>query len=201
MNTAEMEKSIKEVWALFKETDTKFKETDARFKETDARLDKRFKETDNKIKKLANLFTGQWGKLIESLAESGIIEQMQSRGINVTNLSRRLVSQKNGHHLELDFLLTNDNEAVIGEVKTTLKNKDVEKFMRKLRDFLMFYPYYKGFRLYGAMIGIRMEQEVDTFAYRKGLFVFQVGDKGMLKMLNDADFKPKDFSLETKENF
>ena len=52
MTTVEMENNIKEVWALFKETDT-------RFKETDARLDKRFKETDQKIKKLADLFTGQ----------------------------------------------------------------------------------------------------------------------------------------------
>ena len=194
MTTAEMENNIKEVWALFKETD-------ARFKETDARLDKRFKETDQKIKKLADLFTGQWRKLIESLAESGIVEQFQSRGINVTNLSRRLTSQKNGHHLELDFLLTNDTEAVIGEVKTTLRNKDVQKFMRKLREFLMFYPYYKGFRLYGAMVGVRIEQESDMFAYRKGLFVFKVGGKGMLKMLNDADFKPKDFSLGAKESF
>lgn len=194
MTTAEMEKSIKEVWALFKETD-------ARFRETDARLDKRFKETDQKIKKLADLFTGQWGKLIESLAESGIIKQMQSRGIDVTNLSRRLVSQKNGHHLELDFLLTNDSEAVIGEVKTTLRNRQVQRFIQKIKEFYIFYPNYRHFKLYGALIGIRLEQEVDKYAYRKGLFVFQVGGKGMLKMLNDVDFQPKDFSLEAKDSF
>ena len=98
-------------------------------------------------------------------------------------------------------MLTNDNEAVIGEVKTTLRNEDVEKFMRKLVEFLMFYPYYIGFRLYGAMVAIRIEQESDKVAYRKGLFVFQVGGKGMLKMLNDLDFKPKDFSLEAEDNF
>ncbi len=81
-----------------------------------------------------------------------------------------------------------------------MRSNDVEKFMKKLREFLLFYPYYRGFRLYGAMIGIRIEQEADKYAYRRGLFVFQVGGKGMLKMLNDLDFKPKDFSLETKIN-
>jgi hypothetical protein len=197
MTTAEMEKSFQELWALFKETDTRL---DQRIKETDARLDKRFKETDQEIKKLANLFTGQWGKLIESLAESGILEQLQSRGIMVTNLARRLISHKNGHHMELDFLLTNDTEAVIGEVKTTLRNKHVQRFIQKIKEFHIFYPNYRHFKLYGAMISIRMEQEVDKYAYRKGLFVFQVGGKGMLKMLNDADFKPKDFNWEAKTN-
>lgn len=214
MSTSEMEKTINEVWKLFretaarfketearfKETDARFKETDARFKETDARLDKRFKETDKKIKELANLFTGQWGKLIESLAESGIVEQLRSRGIMVTNLARRLVSHKNGHHIELDFLLTNENEAVIGEVKTTMRSEDVQSFIKKLREFLIFYPNYKSYRLYGAMIGIRMEQAADKHAYNNGLFVFQVGGKGMLKMLNDADFKPRDFNTASKTN-
>jgi len=180
--------SIREVWTLFKETDAKFKETDAQFKETDKR-----------IKELADLFTGQWGKLIESLAESGIVEQMQSRGIRVTNLSRRLVSQKNGHHQELDFLLTNDSEVVVGEVKTTLRNKHARNFLKKLKEFYVFYPHYRNFKLYGAMVGIRMEQEAEKYAYRKGLFVFQVGGKGMLKMLNDTEFKPRDFSLEANE--
>jgi len=197
MTTAQMEKNFKEVWELFKETDARL---DKRFKETDARLDKRFKETDEKIQKLADLFTNQWGKLVESLAESGILEQLQSRGIKVANLSRRLASHRNGHHLELDFLLTNEREAVIGEVKTTMRSEDVQNFLKKLKEFLIFYPGYKSYRLYGAMIGIRMEQEADKHAYNNGLFVFQVGGKGMLKMLNDTDFKPRDFNMEAKTN-
>jgi len=46
------------VWLLFQETDKKFRDTD-----------KKMQDTDKKIKELANLFTTQWGKLIESLVE------------------------------------------------------------------------------------------------------------------------------------
>lgn len=237
MATQDAEQSVKEIWALFRETDARlkkmfqeimasFQETDARFKQTDARLEKmfqetradfkdtdakfketaagfkeveaRFKDTDKKIKELTNLFTGQWGKLIESLAESGIMKIMQSRGINVTHLSRRLESHKNGHHMELDFLLSNEKELVIGEVKTTMGVDDVKHFLKKLEELFLFYPGYKRYKIYGAMIGVRIDEGVDLFAYRRGLFVLKVGGEGMLKLLNDTDFKPKDFSSEIK---
>jgi len=204
MSLLEVEKSVKEIWKLFKETDARFKETDLKFKETDRRLDRRFEETDRRldkrfeatdeeIKMLSRLFTGQWGKLIESLAESGILEQLQSRGIAVSRLFRRSVSRQNGREMELDFLLTNDTEVVLGEVKTTLKTDDVKNFINKLDEFLYFYPHYKGFKIYGAMIGLNMEEASAKYAYRKGLFVFRVGGEGMLQLLNDDKFMPKDF--------
>jgi len=186
MSLSEVEKSVKEIWKLFKETD-------ARFKETDRRLDKRFEETDKRIKDLAALFTGQWGKLIESLAGSGILEQLQSRGVAVSRLFRRSVSRQNGREMELDFLLTNDSEVVLGEVKTTMKTDDVKNFVNKLGEFLYFYPHYKGFKIYGAMIGLSMEEESAKYAYRNGLFVFKVGGEGMLQLLNDDKFTPRDF--------
>ena len=139
MTTAQMEKSIKEIWDLFKETDARL---DKRFKETDARLDKRFRETELSIKEtdkiaretsesvrelnlsikqLERLFTSEWSKLIESLAESGIVQVFQKRGIAITELGRRMKSQKNGRNMEVDFLMSNSREIVVGEVKTTLK--------------------------------------------------------------------------------
>ena len=102
--------------------------------------------------------------------------------------------------MELDFLLSNETELVIGEVKTTMGVEDVNHFLKKLEEFLSFYPIYKGYKIYGAMIGIRIEQESDRYAYRQGLFVFKVGGEGMLKILNDEAFKPKDFNLTAKKN-
>ena len=187
MSLTGVETSVKEIWEMFKETDRRL---DKRFEETAAQ----FKTTDEEIKRLSGLFTGQWGKLIESLAESGLLEQLQARGIKVTNLSRRLTSHKNGNEMELDFLLTNDTEVVLGEVKTTLKSNDVRAFIKKLGEFLYFYPNYNGYKVYGAMIGLRLEEESEIYAYRQGLFVFKVGGEGMLKMLNDDKFMPKDFA-------
>jgi len=182
MKTHEIETNFKEIWALFKDTDLKFKETDIKFK-----------ETDKQLKRLETLFTGQWGKLIESLAESGIVELLQARGIAVNKLSRRIEARKNGRQTEIDFLITNTRELVVGEVKSTLKVNDVKDFLNKLHDFSLFFPEYQTYKIYGAIIGLQIEETADKFAYRQGLFVFKVGGGGTLKILNDIAFQPVNF--------
>ena len=61
----ELRDLVKDLIISQKETDAKFKDTDSWFKETDAA----FKETTKKINEAIDLFTGQWGKLMESLVE------------------------------------------------------------------------------------------------------------------------------------
>lgn len=202
MTATEIETGFKEIRELFKETDKQFKETARRFKETDKKFketDQRFKETDRKFNRVEGMFTNQWGKLIESLAESGIVELLQKRGIAITKLSRRIDAKKNGRQMEIDFLITNTEELVVGEVKTSLKVDDVKDFLKKLEDFLFFFPEYKTYKIYGAVIGLQMSEAADKFAYRKGLFVFKVGSEGTLKILNDEAFQPVNFGKTLTE--
>jgi hypothetical protein len=208
MTVEQMERNIKEIWDLFKATDARldkrFKETEASIRETRESIketDKIAKETSESvrkvslsIKRLERLFTSEWGKLIESLAESGIVQVFQNRGIAITELGRSMKSQKNGRHKEVAFLLANSTEIIVGEVKTTLKVQDVREFLDELKEFPLFFPRYSGSHTYGAMVGIRIEEEADKFAYRSGLFVLTVGGEGMLTMLNDEKFQPIDFS-------
>ena len=211
MSLPEVETSVKEIWEMFKETDRRldkwFKEIDAKFKKIDKRLYERFQATsdrqeenatkfhdsDQAIENLANIFTGPWGRVLDSLPDNGILEQLQGYGIKLSALSRELTSHKNGRQMNLDFLLTNDTEVVLGEVKTTMKSNDVRAFIKKLGEFLYFYPNYNGYNIYGTMIGLRLEEESAKYAYRNGLFVFKVGGEGMLQLLNDDKFTPKDF--------
>ena len=200
-----------DILRMFAETDQKFRETDRRldqrfqetvriFRETDRRLDQRFRETaqrfkdtDKELNRLERIFTGQWGKLIEALVAPSALRLFQERGIKVTETHRRVESVRNGSKMEIDILLSNTQEEVVTEVKTTLKVEDVREFLEKLRSFLLFFPGYKGMRLYGGVAGIHIDEASDKFAYRQGLFVLAGSGEGMVKMLNDPDFRPKDF--------
>ena len=42
-------------------------------------------ETDRRLRKLDELFNGQWGKLMEALVEGDLIELLNQRGIQVGN--------------------------------------------------------------------------------------------------------------------
>jgi predicted transcriptional regulator len=180
----------------FLETDKKFQETAVRFQETDRKFqetDKKFQETARKIDELANLFTSQWGKLIEALVEPGVLQLFRDRAINVKQTFRRAESRRNGDTMEIDLLLTNDDELVVVEVKTTLKVEHIREFLDDLAQFPIFFPRYRNCAIYGAVAALHIEEEADRYAYRQGLFVLKPGKEGIIRILNDMKFKPKRF--------
>jgi hypothetical protein len=190
-----------DIFRMFAETDRRldkrFEETDRRldkrFEETDRRLDKRFEETDKAIKELATLFTGQWGKLVEALVRPSALKLFQERGVNVTETYQRVESYRNGSQMEIDILLADDEEAVVIEVKTTLKVADVRAFLDDLTRFTFFFPRYNALKLYSGMEEIQIEEGADRFAYRHGLFVLASSGEGMVRILNNPEFKPRNF--------
>ena len=179
----EMVEGFREVKELFKETAQGFKE-----------IEQRFKETDPKIRELNDLFTSQWGKLIEALIAPGSARIFQERGIGVTGYRPRDMQQRDGEQMEVDLLLKNDDAVVVIEVKTTLKVGHVREFLDRLNRFEEFFTEYKGRRVYAAVAGVSIDEGADRFAYQRGLFVIGVGSDNTVRMLNDLKFKPKDFS-------
>ncbi len=187
----EAKQRSKEIDQRFEDIAQRFKETDNQFKD----ITQQFKETGQQIKELKNLFTNQWGRLIEALVEPGIITLFQQRGINVKKRKPRAQGKRKGKHMEIDLILKNKAEkvAVIVEVKTTLRSEDVAKFLNKFDAFLDYFPKYKGYTIYGAVAGIQIDKTVSIFAYRQGLFVLGLGNEGLIRMLNDENFKPTIF--------
>jgi len=183
MSQQEVSTEVQEIWALFRETREQIRE-----------VAKRQEETDKAIRGLNELFTGQWGKLVEALVEPSVLRLFQERGIQVIDTAQRLKTTKNGEQMEIDILATNEDSVIVVEVKTTLKVEDVNAFIsEKLSRFFEFFPKYKGMTLYGAVAGIRIEEVADRYAYRKGLFVLTLSGEGMVVILNDEKFRPKEW--------
>ena len=91
MDEAKFERMIEELWKLFKETDRKInrisEDLENRFKDTDAEikeLAQSFKDTDRNLTRLERLFTGQWGKLMETIFEGGITKLFKKSEIEVS---------------------------------------------------------------------------------------------------------------------
>ena len=169
------------------------KESTAELRELFKETDKRFKETDKKIKKLSNLFTTQWGKLVEALVEPGAVNLFRERGIDVYYTARRIEveDEKRRKIAEYDIVLVNDKEVVVIEVKTTVKKEDVDYFLEKLakvREHLR--SLVRDKKVYGAVAGISFDEGVDRYAYRCGLFVLR-SEGGIIRIANDPDFRPR----------
>jgi len=193
----ENSQQLKETKELLKEasleTDKKFLETDKKFQETDKKFqetDKQFKATDKKIKELTNLFTTQWGKLIENLVEPSCVKLFQDRDIKIVE-SQQNVKSSIGDGMECDIMLVNSTEIVVIEVKTTFKPSMVDYFLERLAEFKHYFPRYKEYKVYGATAALKYESQSDKYAYRNGLFVLRSSGEGIIKITNDKKFKPQ----------
>ena len=180
-STLDMEKIRKRQ----KQTDRQMKQTDRQMKQTDRRIDKR-------MKKLEGLFTGQWGKLMESLVEGDLVPLLQARGISVQSTHTRMRGRRNGEHYEFDILAGNGEEMVVVEVKTTLKVDDVKQFLEKLNKFTEYEPVYQGKQVYGAVAYLRTEQDSELYAERQGLYVIRATGNSA-SIINTEDFRPRVF--------
>ncbi len=196
---AEIRQLLKELVISQKETDAKFKETDSKFKESRAELDSRFKETDakfqetnKKVKEAFDLFTSQWGRLMESLVEGDIIRIFNERGIKVQDTSTRRKGSYQGENYEFDIIAHNGKETVIIEVKTTLRVSDVKSFIKKLQKARTYLRMDDDEVIYGAIAYLQADAGSEIFAQKEKLFVIRAtGDSAAI--INQPDFVAEKF--------
>lgn len=213
-----MQESAKETRKMFQETDRKWQEATLQFQETDRKwkeTNKRFLELEKlhhkgdddyekakkelerieriqqrKFKQLESLFTGQWGKLIESLVEGKLVQILKEKGVDVKETYTRITSPEKD--MELDIIAANGKDTVVVEVKTTLKPALVDEFLEKLGSFRSLFPRFSEENIFGAVAFLRDEASAAKYAQKKGLFIIKAtGDSASL--VNSENFKPKNW--------
>lgn len=145
------------------------------------------------LRQLAVRLGTQWNRLIEALVESDTIRQFQERGIKVRYTHQQVKAKLDGRIMELAPLLEGDDGVVVFRAESHMQVEYVDDFLQQMDDFLEFFPRYRGYRIYGGVAGLGVEDNVARYAYRKGLFVLTVGGEGLARILNDESFRPRDF--------
>lgn len=157
------------------------------------KTDEQMRETDRRLQKAEDLFTTQWGKLMESLVSGDLVRLLDSRGIGVQRLAQRTLERRGGESYEVDILAVNGEEIVVVEVKTTLRPEDVRRFRSKLGRFKEWWPEYRDRTVYGAMAFLQAADGVALHAERQGFFVIRAtGDSASI--VNAEDFEPRVFA-------
>ena len=176
-----------------KETDRKMQETDWQMKETDRRLEKLFRETDERINKTSKQieetnkryggFTNEFGKMIEDLCKPAALKIFKAEGIDIDHVYEGSRRERVGEEeMEVDALLCNRTEAVAVEVKTTCFKKDVDYFLKKMKNFKIVFHEFEGKKVYAAIAAMRFANGSDKYAQRKGLYVLSPLSDGMFSL-------------------
>ena len=189
----ETDRQMKETDRKMQETDRKMQETDRQIKETDRIVQEtalQMKETDRRLKKAEDLFTSQWGRLVESLVEGALVPLFQKHNISIQRTIRRVSGCYEGQNYEFDILVVNGNELVIVEVKTTLRPRDVTRFVKKLDHCKVWMPEYSDRAVYGGMAFLQADSGAERMAEKQRLFVIRAtGDSAVI--INRKGFHPR----------
>ena len=167
-------------------------ESDKRDQERKAELVEALRDSRRRINKLDELFTSQWGKLVEALVDGKVVELLNGRGIKVEQTSQRCEGVYEGKIQEIDILGINGTEIVAVEVKTTLRPEDIGIFENKLKVLKLWMRQYADKKIYGGVAYVRADAGSAKLAAKRGLFVIRaVGESA--RIINSPNFKPRSF--------
>ncbi len=165
------------------EADRRDAEADRRAAEAKDEADRRAAEADRRLAKLektvantsraVDSLTTRWGRFVEELVEPAVISLFRGKGIDVKETYSRARVKRQGIAMEIDILAVDETEVVLVECKSRLSKDDVNEFLEKLSRFKEAFPHYKNYQAYGAVAGIEIDEGIDRYAYKQGLFVIK----------------------------
>nr|VFK66972.1 MAG: hypothetical protein BECKUNK1418G_GA0071005_11203 [Candidatus Kentron sp. UNK]VFK72470.1 MAG: hypothetical protein BECKUNK1418H_GA0071006_11173 [Candidatus Kentron sp. UNK] len=159
-------------------------------REAEKEARRREREVDKKLNKLEDLFTTQWGRLVESLVEGALVPLFQDYGIPIQRTIRRVDGVYQKQEYEFDILVVNGIQLIIVEVKTTLRPDDVTNFIKKLDQCKLWMPEYASKIIYGAVAFLQANASAHRMAEKQRLFVIRTtGDSAAI--VNQEEFEAR----------
>jgi hypothetical protein len=174
-------------WVSQQEADRRSAEADRRSAEADRRLEKLERTVEN-TNRAVNGLTTRWGRFVEELVRPAVVRMFRTKGININRTFLRMRSEAGNVPMEIDVFGVNGMSAIAVECKSRLSNDDVEQMCERLRNLKQAFPEYTDYRIFGAVAGIEVDENVGRYAYQKGLYVIKPsGDT--VEIINDDQFQ------------
>jgi DNA helicase IV len=153
----ELQKSQDEAWKAIRETQQAHKETE-----------KAIKETQKNIGGLNNSL----GSIVEHILTPGLPPKFKKLGHSFNRIATYKFAE--GVYAQIDGMLENGDQAVAVEVKTTLRQTDIDDHiirMEKIRAYADEHGDKRHFM--GAIAAINTDEATKNYALKNGLFVIE----------------------------
>jgi DNA repair exonuclease SbcCD ATPase subunit len=150
-----------------------------------ARASEEVAKASEEIKKLKteiSRLTGSWGEFVEGMIEPSAIKFMEQKGFKVVGVYPEAKVSRDGENAEYDLFLVCEKKIksrkkekviLLVSAKTKVSSRDVDELLEDMKKFFFFLEQYRGFKLMGAIAGIRFGKGADIYALRSGLIVMK----------------------------
>lgn len=148
----------------------------------------------DRVDRQVGALTNGWGKFVEDLVHPGVGPALRRFGYQVQLVTIRCKSFREGRQFEVDTLaLATDAKGrkvvLAAEVRSHLDIDGVKDWIEKAREFFLFYPEYQDRDLELMVAGIRVDEQVPTYAIKHGLFIL-VPSGETVTLANPDGFTP-----------
>jgi hypothetical protein len=191
---AENAQSLKELDRQQQETARQQQETARQQQETARQLKDMARETNQQIKELGRQIGGlgeKFGGFTEGMAYPSLKKILEQK-FQMTTVSPRVTSRKNGRTMELDVLAYSNstvNEVYVVEVKSHLHESGLDQMLRILREFHDFFPGHQGKKVYGILAAVDAPDNLRQRVLKAGIYMANVHDD-TFQLQVPEDFQP-----------
>ena len=168
------------------------KETDKQIKETDRQLRKKLTEVGRQIGGLNRAF----GSFTEGMAFPAL-EKILQEHFGMTSIITNFKVKRYGESLEMDVFAYNNgksNVAYIVEIKSHLREDDLQQMFDILRRFPEFFVEHADKQLYGILAAVNIPNSMRTRVLKSGIYLANIHDDSFKLQLPD-NFKAKNFQV------
>lgn len=149
----------------------------------------------SKVSKIVGEIGNKFGSFTEGMAFPSMDKALRKQ-FGMKTVTTNYTTEAGSDTLEIDVLgLANGdlNAAVIVEVKSHLKRRDIEQTLKTMGRFRRLHPEHADKKLYGIIACVSGSKEQREEAQQAGLFVASIHDE-VFELKTPAYFVPRDFS-------
>lgn len=152
----------------------------------------RDRKLERELYKLYGEGDNRWGRLIEALVQGNVKKMFRDAGIDVEDALARRRSRIGGIWREYDLVAVGESDAVVLEVKTTLRVADVKVFLERIGDFRKWRWDDARPQVWGALACLSAEGNAARAAEEAGFYLIQAVS-GSARLVNSEGFAPRVF--------
>jgi hypothetical protein len=172
------QKTQDEAWAAIRETQQAHKETEKAIKETQQAVketQQSVKETQQAVKETQKNIGGlnnSLGSIVENILTPGLPQKFKNLGYIFNRIATYKFAE--GVYAQIDGMLENGELAVAVEVKTTLRQSDIDDHLLRMGKIRKYADEHGDKRQFmGAIAAINTDKSAREYALKKGLFVIE----------------------------
>ncbi len=197
MTDDELKELVASLAVTQKETGEQLRETTKSLRETRKLVEKQTKQICEQGKQIGGL-GNKFGSFTEGMAFPSMTKVLKEK-FNMEIISTRVKAERRGKKLELDvFAYTNGNvnTAFIVEVKSHVKQDDLEQILKILTTFPEVFPEHADKKLYVILAYVDMPEHVKKKILEQGIYLAQIHDE-QFKLKVPKSFQAKSFGLSS----